>query len=145
MPISEAVREVFKQGRDDNPSSWRWIIAFYEYVTSLPVRGERYLPLLHLVRQIAHSPEAAEFRAGQSLHDLLISTKSQNGLTEDDPYVCVGSEYKTPTTFYVQYWRGERSADDLMESCEVSGDQLLDVVKPLLVRLRLEAKSSSEE
>lgn len=140
MPTPNAVREIFKQGRDDNPSSWRWIIAFYEYVTALPVWGERHLPLLHLVHQIAGSPDAAYFRAGQSLHDLLISTKSKNGLDEDDPYVRVAAELKTPM-FRVEYWRGEQSADDMMESYTVNESQLLDTIKPLLARLRSEARA----
>ena len=140
MPVSDTSREVFKQERDDNPASWRWIIAFYEYVTSLPVWGERNMPLLRLVRQIAEGPIAAEFRAGQLLHDLLISTKSKNGLAISDPYVRVGAGAEMPT-FDVEYWRGAE-ADDLVESHTVSESQLLDTIKPLLVRLRSEATAT---
>ena len=138
MPISNAVREVFKKGRDDNPASWRWIIAFYEYVITLPVWGERHLPLLRLVHQVADGSDAANFRAGQSLHDLVISTQPQNGLAEDDPYIRVGPGAET-AMFDIEYWRGG-NVGDLMEGHTVPESQAMSTLKPLLARLRSEAK-----
>ena len=84
MPISAELREP----RLDNPSSWRWIIAYFEYVTGHP-KSEKFLPLLHLTRELATSEYAQSFRAGQSVWDLVISTASQNGLRSNEPHVRV--------------------------------------------------------
>lgn len=141
MPIPEAIREIFKQGRPDNPSSWRWTVAFFEYVTAGPY-GARCLPLLRLVQHLADSPYAENFRAGQSLHSLLISTKLENGLEATDPYIFVNAEPNS-ALLRLEYWPCEER-DGLEESHSCSEAELLIRLKPLLARLWNETKGQDQ-
>jgi len=137
MPPPEAIKETLRQGRPDNPSSWRWIVAFFERVTAGPF-GARWLPLLRLVQQLADSPYANDFRAGQSLYSLLISTKSENGLEATDPYIFVNADANSELV-RLEYWRCEER-DGLAESHNCNEAELLDNLKPLLARLWNETK-----
>lgn len=137
MPVPEAIRETLRQGRPDNPSSWRWIVAYFEYVTARPF-GTQCLPLLRLVQQIEASPYAQDFRAGQTLNSLLISTKSENGLEATDPYIFVNADANS-ALLRLEYWRCEQK-DGLAESHSCDEAELLDKLKPLLGRLWNETK-----
>ena len=146
MPISDAVREISQQQRDANLASWQWMILFYESATTNPFLGmanplhrEQCLLLLRLVRQIADSPDAVEFRAGCGGFDLWISTKSENGLRTNDPHIRVAAGHEM-SMLSVEYWRGIK-AGALVESHNVSENQLLNTIKPLLVRLRSVAQT----
>ena len=138
MLVPDAACETFKQRRDNNILSWQWMIAFYEAVMTYPLHRERCSPLLRLVRQIADSPDATEFRAGYSGHDLWISTKPENGLRTNDPHIRVAAGYGS-RLLDVEFWRGIQ-ADGLVESHTVSEGQLLNTIKPLLARLRSAAQ-----
>jgi hypothetical protein len=135
FPISVQLREP----RPDNPSSWRWVIAYFEYVTNHP-NAENFLPLLNLVQQLAASEYAQSFRAGQSVWDLVISTAAQNGLRVDEPYVKVTlSGWNIPDVWEVRYYCG-RETRDLLESRSCSTKDLFPVVSVFLQRLWRETR-----
>ena len=137
MPVPEALR----QPRHDNPSSWRWVVAFFEGVTAR-ANGTHCLPLLRLARQLADSPIAYSFRAGQSLYDLLISTKGENGLDYTDPFVSVSAHVKSPL-FRVDYWYGNK-VGDFLKVCLCTEAELEETLWPLLERLRHDTTGPGE-
>ncbi len=127
-----------RERRLDNPSSWQWTIAFFEDITSHP--NEKFLPLLHLVQQLAASEYAPYFRAGQSVWSLVISTAARNGLRFDEPYVRVALlRLDIPDTWQVGYYRGAL-ADDLLDSRSCSTESLLPIVTVFLQRLWQETR-----
>ena len=135
MSMSDETREALSQRTDDNPSSWRWTIAYFEYVTALPDPRwpDQCLPLLRLTTYLADSDVAQKFRAGQSVSDLVISTKGKDGLHWTDQRVKVGSAWKDEK-FRVEYWRGGESGD-LVEGYVVTESEIIDTLMPLLDRL----------
>ncbi len=128
MPISDEKRE-------DNPSSWRWTVSFFEYETTLPnfPWADQCLPLLRLTEYLAGTEVAQRFRAGQSLIDLVISTKGHHGLGWTDHYVRVGTAWKDEK-YRVEYWRGGM-AGDMVVGYVVTESEIIDTLMPLLDRL----------
>jgi len=118
------------------------MIAFYNQMTSCSIWHECYLPLPRLVHKIVNSPLAAEFRAGQSVLDLIISTKPEHGLAFDDPYIRVGAGVGVPM-LDVGYWLG-MDTRDLVEKHTVGEDQVLETLTSLLARLRAETKVADD-
>jgi hypothetical protein len=126
-----SVPEHLHQPRPDNPSSWRWIVAFYEYIRTLsPDYEERYAPLLNLCRHISATPYAERFHASQAQHDLVIAFKDRIALEEGDPCVLVYADCRT-SDFYVERWQGGWP-DGVVERRIVSGEELAGAVEEIL-------------
>ena len=115
----------------DNAGSWQGMISFYEKIIGW--QGQRYLPLLDLVKTIADSDDALKFRAGQSLESLIVSTTSYHGLEQHDPHIVVYADRKTDL-FVIEYWCGQNK-DDMVESRTCQSNELLTTISPLMQRL----------
>jgi hypothetical protein len=71
---------------EDYAKSWRWMVEFYDDLRPHP--GWQFTePLRRLVHAVAGSEWARCFRAGQSLHRLMVSTAPVHGLHDGDPFV----------------------------------------------------------
>jgi hypothetical protein len=126
-----SVPDHLHQPRTDNTSSWRWIVAFYEYIRSLsPEYEERYAPLLNLCRHLSTTPHAERFRASQAQHDLVIAFKDRIALQKDDPVVLVYADCRT-SDLYVERWQGGWP-DGVVERRTVSRDELAGAVEEVL-------------
>jgi hypothetical protein len=79
-----------------NLESWSEVLQSYEEDLQEP--GWDWLQgFLPLVKRLATSDRARHFRAGRSLSRLLISTKTEHGLDDEDPFVAVVPRPQAPT------------------------------------------------
>ncbi len=116
-----------KELAERNRESWSYMVRFYEQM--IAKTGWEHLPTLHLaVSEIARSPRAAYYRAGQSLWFLVISVKAGHGLEDGDPHVGV---HREGGRWLVEYYDGYQLAaklpcDDtrLRETIETMMDRL---------------------
>ena len=81
------------------------MVRFYEYFLTM-THWQYLAPLCRLVKVIAASDRAKEFRAGQSMVTLLISTTSYHGLRDGD--LCIAVDVHRPQDdeapeFEIQY------------------------------------------
>jgi hypothetical protein len=73
---------------DRNVASWRALVGFYDELVAY-TGWEFAEPLQRLARAVADSEWARWFRAGQSLHTMMVSTAAVHGLRDGDPFVSV--------------------------------------------------------
>ena len=91
---------------NDFRSSW---IAMHEFFTDLVENydGSQHVrPMLGLIAKFQSCGYDARFRAGQSLHYLMISRSAKHGLDENDPsisFYSAGNEQ-----FNLRYWESKR-------------------------------------
>jgi hypothetical protein len=71
-----------------NLESWEWLSEFYDDLVARP-SWQWVTPIKRLVDNMRETEIARNFRAGQSLWHLIISTAEKHGLSEGEPFVVV--------------------------------------------------------
>lgn len=122
-----------------NAQSWLQVVASYARISQNPL-WNFLAPMQELVETIAKSEQSQLFRAGKSLHILMISTADKHGLEDGQPFVAVRLERGAP-------WQIEKgfSHRGIFDQHSVGmGEDILTALQPFLIWLWDSTRGSSD-